>query len=136
VERRQDGQPVRDTALGHRLHHLPTIRQLWWTLERLDRYAALGEGRAGAGLQLLGALIDGHAADVADGLAAAPRHLGYFLPALRAEAKRWKHQQAPKIKDRRIAEGRRRPRRAAGSPGRGGPATGKPPRRRQDGRGQ
>jgi hypothetical protein len=131
AQRRREGRPPGDLPTGHRLNHLPSIRQLWWTLERLDRYADLGEGRPGAGLGYLEQLLDGHALDVEQGAAAPPRHLGYFLPALQAEAKRCKHTWAPRVKDRRIREGRRRPRRAAGSPGRGGPATGQRPSRRR-----
>ncbi len=137
VERRRQGRRPGDAVTGHRLTQLPKIRELWSALQRLDRYADLGEGRTGAGLAFLEHLLDEYAIDVLQGRAAPPRHLGYFIPALQAEAKRWKHTWAPRIKDRRIREGRRRPRRAAGSPGHGGPATGRRPRkRRQDGRGQ
>jgi hypothetical protein len=99
-------------SLAYRLRHLPTIRRLLWALERLDRYAAIGAGRKGAGLEFLAGLIEHHEG-------APPRSLAYFLPALEETGRRWKHQQAPRIKDRRIAEGKRAPRRAAARPGRG-----------------
>jgi hypothetical protein len=107
-------------AQAYHLRHLPTIRRLLWALERLDRYALFGAGREGAGLELLAGLIECHEG-------APPRSLAYFLPALEETGRRWKHQQAPKIKDRRIAEGKRPPRRAPASPGRG-PALGHDPR--------
>jgi hypothetical protein len=127
------------------LVHLPSVRRLLWVLERLDRYGDQGQGRAGAGLSVLEGRVEGVAWALRWGEAAAggrPRHLGYFLPELEVEARRWKHRWAPRIKDQRIADGKRPARRKAGRPGRG-PAIGfdprKPrPRRRrgQSGRGQ
>lgn len=109
-----------------RLGHLPTVRRLLWVLERLDRYACFGEGRKGTGLEILEQRIVGQRYLVDEGLGVIPDHLGYFLPLLEEEARRWKHTWAPRIKDRRIAAGRRPPRRAAGRPGRG-PAVGYDP---------
>jgi hypothetical protein len=87
-----------------RLRHLPSIRSLLWALARLDRYADFGRGRPGAGLAVLEGKIEVQAHLIRFEGAAAPAHLGYFLPALRAEGKRWKHTWAPRIK----AERRRR----------------------------
>jgi hypothetical protein len=122
-QRCQLGEP---SATGGRLGHLPTARRLLWVLERLDRYADMGAGRKGAGLEVLGQRISTHRHLVDEGQAVVPRHLGYFLPMLEEEARRWKHTWAPRIKDRRIVAGRRPPRRAAGRPGRG-PAVGYDP---------
>jgi hypothetical protein len=84
-----------------RLRHLPTIRSLLWALARLDRYADFGRGSPGAGLAVLEGKIEVQAHLIRFEGAAAPAHLGYFLPALRAEARRWKHTWAPQIKARR-----------------------------------
>jgi hypothetical protein len=95
-----------------RLGDLPTIRELLWTLGRLDRYASFGRGQPGAGLSVLEGKLEGHAWAVRYEGGAVPRHLGYFLPALRAEARRWKHTWAPRIKADRARRGvrqRRRP---------------------------
>lgn len=128
-----------------RLSHLPSIRRLLWVLERLDRYGDHGRGRADAGLSVLEGRVKGMTWALRWGEAPAgsrPRHVGYFLPELEVEARLWKHREAPRIKDQRIAEGKRPARRKTGRPGRG-PAIGfdprKPrPRRRrgQSGRGQ
>jgi hypothetical protein len=111
-----------------RLGRLPTIRELLWVLERLDRYGSFGQGAPGAGLSVLEGLLEGHAWAVRWEGAKAPAHLGYFVPALRDIARRWKHTWAPRIKDQRIAEGRREPRRAAGRPG-AGPVLGYDPKK-------
>jgi hypothetical protein len=131
-----------EVALGPpergRLGDLPTIRRLLWVLQRLDRYAAQGEGQAGAGMSVLEGQLDAAAYSIRWYQGILPGHLAYFLPELEETARRWKHQWAPKVKDRRIAAGKRAPRRKAGSPGRGA-ALGFDPkkrRRRQRGRGQ
>jgi hypothetical protein len=49
-----------------RLQHLPTIRRLLWALQRLDRYADQGQGREGAGLDVLERMLAGEC----DGLVA------------------------------------------------------------------
>jgi hypothetical protein len=121
-----------------RLTHLPTIRELLWVLARLDRYCTFsGEPQPGAGLDILQGKLERVAGEVAWGeRPAAPRHLGYFVPELRLEARHWKHQTAPRVKDRRIREGRRPARRKAARPG-GGPPVGRaPPPRPPGGRGQ
>jgi hypothetical protein len=122
LEQLQPGQapPFVGYSQAYRLRHLPTIRRLLRALDRLDRYAALGAGRQGAGLEMLAGLIEHHEG-------APPRSLAYFLPALEETARRWKHQQAPRIKDRRIREGKRAPRRTPARPGRG-PALGYDPK--------
>jgi hypothetical protein len=127
------------------LVHLPSVRRLLWVLARLDRYGDMGRGQAGAGLSVLEGRVEGLAHALAWGetpRGGRPRHLGYFLPELEVTARRWKHTWAPRIKDRRIAEGRRARRRAPARPGRG-PAIGFDPRKprprhagRQSGRGQ
>lgn len=122
------GRPDLPAALEC-LAHLPTIARLTRALARVDRYGG-GElvlPGAGAGQRLLEASMDGIAAAVRHGEAECPAHLGYFLPALEADGRRAKHQQAPKIKDQRITEGRRPPRRGQGKPGRG-PAIGADPK--------
>jgi hypothetical protein len=73
--------------------------QLEAALARLDRYADMGSGRAGAGFELAAELVAATSEDLARGERdAAPRHLGYFVPELRRVARRWKHQQAPRLK--------------------------------------
>jgi hypothetical protein len=89
--------PPRDGRLRHR----PTVERLRWVLARLDRYGAFGQGAPWAGVQLADRFMAGHAEEVSAGRAPAPRHLGYFLPALEAEARRWKHQWAPRLKAQR-----------------------------------
>lgn len=84
-----------------RLASLPTIRGLLWALGRLDRYGDFGRGRTGVGLDLLEQLLEQHAWAVRYDGANVPRHLGYFVPALRATARRWKHTWAPRIKAQR-----------------------------------
>ncbi len=91
-----------------RLGHLPTIRSLLWALARLDRYGSFGQGQPGAGLSVLEGKLEAQEHLVRWGEAVRPAHLGYFLPALRAEAKRWKHTWAPRIKAQRVAAGVRR----------------------------
>lgn len=126
--RREHDKPVGDLPRGSGLGDLPTVRRLWWVLQRLDRYANFGAGSPGAGLQLLEDLIAGHAAEVAEGYGRVPRSLAYFLPELEDEARHQKHTWAPRIKDQRIAEGRRPARRGTPNPGTGGPALGRDPR--------
>jgi len=92
-----------------RLRHLPTIRELLWVLQRLDRYGDFGRGRPGAGEAALEGALEAQAYSVRWEGAALPAHLGYFIPALRAEARRWKHTWAPRIKAQRVAAGVRRP---------------------------
>lgn len=84
-----------------RLGHLPTIRELLWVLARLDRYGSFGAGQAGAGISVLEGKLEGQEYLVRWEGAPRPAHLGYFLPALRAEARRWKHTWAPQIKRQR-----------------------------------
>jgi hypothetical protein len=102
-QRCERGKP---SAVAGRLGHLPTVRRLLWVLQRLDRYACMGEGRKGAGLEVLGQRIATHRRLIDEGVAVIPAHLGYFLPILEEEARRWKHTWAPRIKDQRIAAGR------------------------------
>jgi hypothetical protein len=109
AERPLAGQEL--VLLG-RLRHVPTVHSLLWALARLDRYADFGRGRAGAGLDVLEQLLERHALDLDAGRAQLPRHLGYFIPELRAIAKRWKHTWAPRVKAEREARGAR-PRRYA-----------------------
>lgn len=90
-----------------------TIQRLRWVLDRLDRYAVRGEGRAGAGVSVLLGRLDGHVEAVRWDGAPVPRSLAYFIPALRSEARRWKHTWAPQIKAQRVAAGVRPPRRCA-----------------------
>jgi hypothetical protein len=105
AERPLTGQEL---ALLGRLRHVPTVQSLLWALARLDRYADFGRGRAGAGQDVLEQLLDRVALDRDAGEGPLPRHLGYFIPELRAVAKRWKHTWAPRIKRRRRqAAGRR-----------------------------
>jgi len=85
-----------------RLGHLPTIRQLLWELARLDRYGSFGQGQPGAGLSVLEGLLEAQAQRAEK----TPAHLGYFLPALHAEGRRWKHRWAPRIKAARRARRR------------------------------
>jgi hypothetical protein len=99
-----------------RLAHLPTIRELLWVLARLDRYGSFGRGQAGAGLSVLEQKLEAQDHVVRWEGAARPAHLGYFLPALRAEARRWKHTWAPQIKASR--------RRRAGAEAPAGPPPG------------
>jgi hypothetical protein len=120
----REGQPRPLDCLGH----LPTIGRLVRGLERLDRYATGGQPNPGVGLRLLETWMDGYRAAAVDGEGPWPRHLGYFLPLLEAEARHAKHTHAPRIKDRRIAEGKRPPRRGRGKPGRG-PAIGIDPKK-------
>jgi hypothetical protein len=123
------GRPDLPAALEC-LAHLPTIATLTRALARVDRYGGgelVGPG-AGSGQRLLEAMMDGHAEAVRHGEADCPAHLGYFLPQLEQHGRRAKHQQAPKVKDRRIAEGKRPPRRGQAKPGRG-PAIGADPRK-------
>jgi hypothetical protein len=112
-----------------RLVSLPRARRLLWVLARLDRYADMGHGRPGAGLDVLERDLEVFAEMQAAGEThALPQHLGYFLPGLEATARRWKHTWAPRIKARRISEGRRATRLSPpGTPGTGGPAQGRPP---------
>lgn len=91
-----------------RLCRLPVIRELLWCLARLDRYGDFGRGRAGAGLSVLEARLDGALHDLRYDGSPAPAHLGYFIPPLRAEARRWKHRWAPAVKAEREARGVRR----------------------------
>ncbi len=84
-----------------RLRHLPAIRGLLWALARLDRYADQGRGRAGAGLDVL----ERELAGILDAGEEPPRHLGYFIPALQAEGRRWKHTWAPRVKAERRSRG-------------------------------
>jgi hypothetical protein len=111
------------------LAHLPTIARLARALARIDRYGGgeiVGPG-AGAGQRLLEAMMDGYRMRAEAGETAWPQHLGYFLPELEQHARRAKHQQAPGLKDQRIADGARAPRRGQGNPGRG-PAIGVDPK--------
>ena len=122
------GRPDLPAALEC-LAHLPTIAALTRALARVDRYGGgeLVAAGAGAGQRLLEAMMDGHVDAVRHGEADCPAHLGYFLAELEQHGGRAKHQQAPKAKDRRIAEGKRPPRRGQGKPGRG-PAIGIDPK--------
>jgi hypothetical protein len=87
---------------GGELRHGPTIRRFVWVLARLDRYADMGRGRAGAGQEVAVQRIEALADDLRRGSRPQPpRHLAYLLPELEAEARRWKHTWAPRIKARR-----------------------------------
>jgi hypothetical protein len=80
---------------GGRLAHGPTAARLEWVLARLDRYANFGAGREGAGLELAVARLEALAED---GDRQPARHLGYLLPELEEQARRWKHRWAPQVK--------------------------------------
>lgn len=105
--------PWSSPALPLRLRSVPKVRELLWVLERLDRYGWRELGRDGtppagkqpAGLHVLGLLVQEAVEDAAAGRRGQPRHLGYFIPELRAIAKRFKHQQAPRMKRARREKG-------------------------------
>lgn len=113
-------------AFGGRLRNLATARRLLWALGRLDRYADFGQGRAGAGLALLLDRIELARDDYRRGAGPLPQHLGYFLPMLLAEGRRWKHTWAPRHKAAREAAGTRAPR--ARKPFKRKPALGQDPK--------
>jgi hypothetical protein len=102
-------EAVLGAPVAGRLTALPTIRELLWVLQRLDRYGDQGRGRPGSGLQALEGLLEGQAWSVRFESAPVPKHLGYFLPALKQIARRWKHTWAPSIKAERRACGVRGP---------------------------
>lgn len=84
-----------------RLTHPPTIRRFLKAIERLDRYGNFGRGRPGSGLSVLEREIAGILWSLRyenRGSVTVPRHLGYFVPVLRQEARRWKHTWAPSRK--------------------------------------
>jgi hypothetical protein len=74
-------------------------------LRRLDRYADLGQGRAGYGLELALELIRGEPeawADVeADPPVSSPASLAYFVPVLDAVSKSYRRAFKPRIKAER-----------------------------------
>jgi hypothetical protein len=100
-------------VLALRLQSPRVARRLLWCLDRLDRYADMGRGRAGAGEELLEELMAAQAEDLARGAASLPKHLGYFIPQLHEHGRQWKHKQAPKVKAEREQRGVRKPRRYA-----------------------
>lgn len=129
----RDPERARHLRAGEALHlrHLPTILRLTRALARIDRYAGapwgLTEPRPGAGVRWIEARISGHAERAQLGSEPWPSSLAYFIPVAEEEARRLKHEGAPRVKDARIAAGVRPPRRLPGRPGRG-PAIGRDPR--------
>lgn len=113
---------------GERLASLAAVGRLWRALRRIEHYDPghiLGDVH-----RRLATYIAGHAEMIQKepGEWVVPRSVAYWIPRLEAEGRRLKHAYAPRLKDQRIAEGKRRPRRKPGNPGRGGPAVGRDPR--------
>ncbi len=98
-------------------------------LRRLDRYAGMGEGKHGVGLQLAQQLLEAQAEDVADAVAAwereqgaewlqmqrrsvprrptPPRHLGYFVPELLRVGRKWRRTHRPHRRRERMQQAAR-----------------------------